>query len=32
LSEHTIIVTDWLNDTAVEKFVQHHHNNGKKTK
>ena len=28
LSEHVIIVNDWLNETAIEKFVQHHHSSG----
>jgi L-ascorbate oxidase len=27
-SEHIIIINDWLNITGIEKFVQHHHNNG----
>jgi len=28
LPEHVIIVNDWLNNTSIEKFAGHHHNDG----
>lgn len=28
MSEHVIVLTDWLNVAAIEKFVQHMHSNG----
>ena len=28
LQEHVITVNDWLNNTSIEKFAGHHHNDG----
>lgn len=28
LPEHVILVTDWLGELTVEKFVAHHHDDG----
>ncbi len=28
LQDHVIVMNDWLNNTAIEKFSGHHHNDG----